>query len=87
MKKIEGDDRILHEASILYYMREMIGSGQVTSSEIHFAPLWTIEKSTNAEYDQTWTDAYEEVMESDLPKDANVISSYVVFKIKTTPEG
>lgn len=39
------------------------------------------------EHDDNWTDAYQEVAERGLPKGANLISSHVVFKVKTNDDG
>lgn len=40
-----------------------------------------------AEHYHNWVDAYEAVPESGLRRNANIISSHVVFKIKTSNDG
>lgn len=80
---ITGMELQSNEGDILRDIKETIGSNQVTASAIAFAPGWVIEKAIRQEHDENWTGAYSEVMESDLPNNANVISSHVVFKVKT----
>lgn len=43
VKDIEGENMVSHEATILNDIREKIGSGQVTASDIDFAPSLIIE--------------------------------------------
>lgn len=84
---INGQKMVSQEAAILHDIRDKIGTGQVTASAIAFAPSWVVEKSMKAEHDENWTGAYEEVHESDLERGANVISSHVVFKVKSNDDG
>lgn len=55
--------------------------------EISSAPPWLIEKAVQAELAQNWKGAYEEVLEKEVPKGANVIGSHVIFKIKVEEGG
>lgn len=86
-RSIAGRRLCSQEDTILRDMKEKIGTNQVTASAIAFAPNWIVEKAMRAEHDQNWVDAYEEVPESELPRNANVISSHVIFKIKTEDDG
>lgn len=65
----------------------MVGTHQVTESELTFAPSWIVEKSMVADHDQNWVGSYEEISEADLPYRENVISSHVVFKVKNNEDG
>lgn len=85
-ENINGRRLLSQEAAILNDIKDKIGTGQVTASAIAFAPSWVVEKAMRSEHDENWVGAYEEVAESELPSEANVISSHVVFKIKTNDD-
>lgn len=74
-------------ARVLQNMSATIGKEQVTRGKLNFAPSWIVEEAFNKEYSSNWEDAYGEVNESAIPLNANVISSHVVYKIKTREDG
>ena len=66
---------------------EAIGSKQVTATQLSFAPPFILQSALKHEHDSNWTEAYEEVLDCDVPRYANVITSHVVYKVKTDEEG
>lgn len=77
----------LNEKAILQKVHAQIGTSQVTTSALAFAPPWMTEKSMTKEYQDNWKDAYEEVNELDLPEYANIIYSHDVFMVKKDEQG
>lgn len=74
-------------ARVLQNISDTIGKEQVTRSKLNFAPSWIVEEAFNKEHSSNWEDAYDEVDESSIPMNANVISSHVVYKTKTDEHG
>lgn len=72
---------------ILDGMYEKVGSQQVSRSKLEFAPSWILDEAFESEHNSNWADSYAEVVGSDVAHDANVVSSHVVYKIKTDEEG
>lgn len=72
---------------VLRDLHGVIGNAQVTISRMQSAPSWVTEKALNEEHDNNWDKAYREVEERSIPRNANVISSHVVYKIKTEETG
>lgn len=72
---------------ILDEIHDVIGSQQVSGGKLAFAPPWIIEQAFEKEHQNNWSDAYEQVREKDLPRNANIITSHVVYKIKTDEQG
>lgn len=68
-------------------IHDEIGSKQVSSSQLNFAPPWLVDEALKTEHDANWADAYISVPDNNVPRDANVISSHVVYRIKTDEEG
>ena len=68
-------------------MARTIGKAQVTSNKLEFAPSWIVEEAFNKEHTSNWADAYEVIDDSILPLRANVISSHVIYKVKTSEDG
>lgn len=68
---------------ILKEVRAEIGSRQVSRNKLEFAPPWLVEEAFNTEHSSNWVDAYAEVDENEVPADANVITSHVIYKVKT----
>ena len=68
-------------------IHEIIGSKQVTAKQLSFAPPFIMDDAFKTEHTSNWLDAYEEVTESDVPRYANVITSHVVYKLKTDEDG
>lgn len=84
---LRGETLASQETAIIHDVKQTIGKNQVTSSAIAFAPGWIVEKAMKAEHDENWVEAYEEVPESGLRNNADVISSHLVFKVKTNDDG
>lgn len=89
-----GDIKILEDVAplekltsnrdqVLDQIYEKIGPSQVSRSKISFAPPWIADEAFRNEHDSNWASAYDLVHDSDVPNDANVISSHTVYKIKT----
>lgn len=68
-------------------MYDCVGSQQVISRKLEFAPQWIQDEAFEEEYSANWTDSYAPVDERDVPNDANIITSRVVYKIKTSEDG
>ena len=62
---------------------ECVGSRKVTGSKLEFAPPWILDESFDEEYKSNWVDSYLPVKEMDVPHNAIIITSNVVYKIKT----
>lgn len=75
------------KARILDKIHETVGSQQVTGGKLAFAPPWILEQAFNKEHDSNWANAYEMVPEKSVPRNANTITSHVVYKVKTNEEG
>lgn len=50
-------------------------------------PSCMIRKALRADHDENWADAYTKVDEIAVPRHANVISSHVIYKIKSGEDG
>lgn len=72
---------------VLDEIYEQIGSQQVTKRQLEFAPSWVCQKAFNKEFEDNWRGAFQEIHEEDIPMDANIIRSHVVYKIKTDEAG
>lgn len=75
------------QQKVLRQVHGMIGGRQVMLNELECAPSWLTGKALLKEHDENWADAYYEVRENTLPPDANIISSHVVYKVKTSEQG
>lgn len=73
--------------NILREVMRVIGKRQVTVGELHFAPQWLLDKATTKELNANWNGAYEKILSSTIPPDANIMSSRLVFKIKEDETG
>ena len=62
---------------------EVIGHATVMRRDLEFAPPWLIDEAYNEE-EKNWDGVYQSVEEVSVPRDANVISSHVAYKIKVT---
>lgn len=58
-------------------IHEIIGSKQFTARQLTFAPPFIFEDAFKAEHSSNWVNAYDEVSESDVPRNANLITSHV----------
>ena len=72
---------------VLDSIYECVGSRQVTRSKLEFAPPWILDYAFDKEYKSNWVGSYIPVEEKDVPHDANIITSHVVYKIKTAEDG
>lgn len=72
---------------VLRTIHAAIGNSQVTITRMQSAPSWLTHKALSKEHDDNWSEAYHEVDERDIHKGANIISSHVVYKIKTDEAG
>lgn len=75
------------EQQVLNYIESLIGKRQVSGGEMEFAPPWILDRAVKQEVDDNWVDAYEPVHRAQLPRNANIISSHFVYKIKTDESG
>lgn len=67
----------------LRLISDVIGSKQVTASKLDFVPPWILQEALRSEHESNWKDAYTEVSDESVPRSANVISSHVIYKVKT----
>ena len=72
---------------ILDEIHDTLGSHQVGGGKLAFAPPWIVEQAFDREHATNWSDAYVEVPERSVPLNANVITSHVVYKVKTDERG
>lgn len=75
------------KSRILNEIHGVIGSHQVSAGKLSFVPPWISEQAFETEHKNNWSDAYKEVPELEVPRYANVISSHVVYKVKTDKTG
>lgn len=66
---------------------EEIGAKQVTASKLSFAPPWILKNALESEHASNWEKAYIEIPDKEVPRDANVITSHVVYRVKTDEDG
>lgn len=60
----------------------ILGNEQVNSSLMECEPEWLIRKPLKDEIAGNWKDAYDEVKDFQVPKDANIVTSHVLYKVK-----
>lgn len=46
-----------------------------------------MEQAFNKEHESNWSDAYNIVLEKNVPRNSNIITSHVVYKVKTDEQG
>lgn len=83
----KGEELTSKEQDVLASIYEVIGSDQVTRKRMECAPQWILDKAVRSELEVNWKDAYVPIIESDVPRKANVITSHFVFKIKKEEGG
>lgn len=85
--KLRKEDKIgeirTDEQDVLSKLNVHNGNAQVTGTRIQCAPPWLTLKLVQEEHDGNLEGSYSPVREEGLPTHANIISSYIVFKIKT----
>ena len=74
-------------ARVMKRIYKTIGKDQVSRKRLESAPSWIVREAFEKEHSSNWWDAYEEVDEAEVPRDANVISSHVVYKVKSNEDG
>lgn len=82
-----GGELATAEQFVLKKVQDTIGNDQVTGGNMECAPSWLIHKAMRDEHDNNWADAYEQIMEDDIPRGANFCSSHIVYKVKTEEGG
>lgn len=75
-------DLISDEQRILKKIYLATGGAQLSRNKMECAPQWVLDKAVKEELENSWKDAFLEVSERSIPKNANVISSHVVYKVK-----
>lgn len=75
------------KARVMEGIARTIGKAQVTRNRLEFAPPWIVREVFDQEHSSNWADAYVEIDDSSLPAHANVISSHVIYKVKTSEDG
>lgn len=78
----EMEELVSHKSRILEDIYRVIGGEQVTRRKLEFAPPWIVEMADKEELEDNWKETIEEVEEASVPKDANVIGSHFVYKVK-----
>lgn len=86
MEAVIGD-LTSNEQKILTNLHNKIGNSTVTLNKLQGIPPWVTYKAITNEHDNNWTDAYYEVEENSIPPNANVITSHVIYKVKTDEQG
>lgn len=84
---ISGKTLKSEKQALLQQIEKQIGSKQVTAAALQFAPDWVMLDAIESELSENWKDAYLEVNANNLSKDANVIGSHFVFKVKADIDG
>lgn len=77
----ENLELLRNEHADLDILYGIVGSKTLKRKELDLAPSWLLDKAISEEVDSNWADAYEVVHEKDVPEDANVIGSHIIFKI------
>eukprot|EP00177_Eucheuma_denticulatum_P007832 GFKZ01014258.1.p1 GENE.GFKZ01014258.1~~GFKZ01014258.1.p1 ORF type:complete len:1202 (-),score=97.36 GFKZ01014258.1:1881-5486(-) len=72
---------------ILSEIYDVLGSQQVSRRKMEFAPSWILEEAFKAEHDSNWAGAYVNVSEENIPRDANIVRSHTVYKVKVDESG
>ena len=68
-------------------IHNFIGSKQVKASHLASAQTLIAQEALRSEHDSNWADAYTEVTGKGVPRNANVITSHVVYKLKSEEGG
>lgn len=81
------EDLTSDRQKVLEEIHARLGNAQVSRGKLEFAPPWILDEAFRNEHDSNWSDAYIEQAESQVPLNANVITSHVIYKVKTDEEG
>lgn len=71
----------------LTIIHDTLGSTQVITSQFDLASSRVADKAFRKEHDNNWTSAYRTVSECDVPRDSNVKTSHVVYKLRAGEDG
>lgn len=71
----------------LQKLYKILGNKAVSRNHIETAPNWLIAKAVQNEIEDAWKGAFEEVDESTIPKNGNIISSHIIYKVKQNEDG
>lgn len=74
--------RVHTEKVALEQTVEQFSSSQFMRHEAPFIPEWVYDKSIRRELDDNWLPNMRVIRMCDVPKDANVISSHSIYKVK-----
>lgn len=72
---------------MLQNVRNIILKYTTTRKTLQIIPPWIIKKELGEEHDKNWTEAYEEVPETEIPGHGSSITSHVIYKMKTDENG
>lgn len=75
------------EQKVLQEIHKVTGGAQVSRKKMDCAPQWVLDKAVAEELDKAWKDAYVEVPEQTVPRNANIITSHIVYKVKREEKG
>lgn len=75
-------DMVESEEKYLKLAYDQFKGGQFYARQAPFIPKWILEKADREELSKNWSSNMVEVDLNDVPKDANVIGSHFVYKIK-----
>lgn len=75
------------EQSELVKLSTLIGKNTVSRSKLESAPHWLIDRAVKCEVEDAWNGAFIEVSDRSVPKNANIISSHIIYKVKTDENG
>lgn len=82
-KNIDGCELESTQQLTLDALYRIVGGKQMTRSKMGCAPAWILDKALQEELDSNWADTHDVVDERDVPANANVIPSHVVYRVKT----
>lgn len=74
------------EQRTLRHIYDVIGTIQVTSRDLEFAPAWVIQKARVKEHNNNWNGACGTIPDYEVPPSSNIISSHAIFKIKESED-
>lgn len=85
MDDVSGHNLASNRQHHLRTIQDILGGKQVSRGQLSFAPSWILEEAFDKEMRENWADAYEEIEQSAVPTDANIIGCHTVYKVKEAP--
>lgn len=76
-----------NEQKVLKEIKSVISDQQMTHRKLGFASPWIVSRAAGAEIMSNWDGTYEEVKDKNIPGNANVIPSHIIFKVNTEEKG